>query len=420
MKKTQGLPHRFYEGLAMTRPPTPDEATQIRADIQQNSDRISRILEEFLNNDLTQSMRESLLSSYDKLSESNSINMSDDLEYLINSLREGTAPEIDRSSSKSGGEAWEVIFAVIIQSRFVDCLDEEIALNLNGRTPDLPELQLDLKKSTKEGGISSSTSSSESMVIDAFFQRLNGIEHDILMFRFDEIQSEAIVQEYFVERTQLVDETIYDLYKNAVEILCVDGFPPELSQLRSELLRELAHFLCLSRGKRIKFTFEMLSCVLRGTFGNFLWIDNQRYLRLLKDHLGDAHTEEREYIHSTRLNRRKEYYIERFDFDVIKNVKLPRLSNSFLKIVETGYFSRQELDIYSPILKNNDLSLQQQLILYMTPFIRIEYRKSTTIDEGKIQRLIDRIITQPSTNNLGKLTTKGLELHVEYQAAPED
>ena len=105
---------------------------------------------------------------------------------------------------------------------------------------------------------SSSTSSSESMVIDAFFQRLNGIEHDILMFRFDEIQSEAIVQEYFVERTQLVDEIIYDLYKNAVEILCVDGFPPELSQLRSELLRELAHFLCLSRGKRIKFTFEIL------------------------------------------------------------------------------------------------------------------------------------------------------------------
>ena len=116
----------------------------------------------------------------------------------------------------------------------------------------------------------------------------------------------------------------------------------------------------------------------------------------------------------------QEYYIERFDFSELEKIDLEYLPALVLQIIESGYFSNEDREIYSKYLNRKDINLQQQLIIYMTPFIEKEYEKSITIPEDKILGLINRITSEQSTYELGNLTTKGLELNITYRPVQDE
>jgi hypothetical protein len=400
-----------------------DEKYSIRSQIRTSSSDISSILENFLNRELSEDTRKSLLSSYQSIKESNQFSETEDLSSILATLSAGSAPPVDKSSSKSAGEAWELIFITIIQNLFVDSLPGDVVLQLSGKTPDLPELELDLKKSTKDGGISSSTSSNMPMVVDAFFQRLNGIEHDILMFRFALNGDRWRVSEFFIERTHLVDGKVYDRFQSAVKTLMVDDFPDSLIRLRSGLLHALANFLSLSRPKKMEFNFVVVDCILFSTFGPWLRYENKRELRRFRTDdsvISKLNQEEKDYFNSTNLNSNIQYYNDRFSFSSLEDMEFQFLPDSFLTLVEKDYYSDDIRELYSPLLNRKDLTLQQRFLLYMTPFLVEEYRKSTDISREKIDILVNRILDEQIITKKGNLTTKGLELHITFKAPKEE
>jgi len=399
------------------------EKKLIRGQISESPEKISSILEAFLNGELSEEERKNLTNSYQALRKFNELTESQDFRQILDALSSGSIPPVDKSSSKSAGEAWEVIFITIIQNIFVELLEDDVVLELSGKTPDLPELELDLKKSTKDGGISCSTSSSMPMVVDAFFQRLNGIEHDILMFRFNLEEDRTRVQEFFIERTHLVDGKVYNRFQSAVQILMTADFPKDMYPLRSVLLHSLANFLTLSRRKYMEFNFVVVDCVLFSTFGPWLRFDDKKELRRFRKDpviVAGLNEKEKEYFASTKLNSTIDYYNDRFSFLNLQGIDFRYLPDSFLSIVEGSYFSDETRDRYSPILVRKDLTLQQQFLLYMAPFLMTEYRKSTNISQEKVKILIDRILDNQSTTNKGNLTTKGLELHITFKAPEEE
>jgi hypothetical protein len=152
---------------------------------------------------------------------------------------------VGTKTSKRNGTRIEIVISALIQKMFIDDENLDLRLLTNARSPDLPQLCLDIKTSTAEGSISSSTSSNTSSALAAYNQRYLGISHDILLIR---IQDNVCTSMNFYDGKDIVDEKVSQKLWRAMNSI---GYEPEFTTDTEiiSFLQNYSSFLVLTTNK---------------------------------------------------------------------------------------------------------------------------------------------------------------------------
>ena len=162
----------------------------------------------------------------------------EDIPELIKSGSRGILVPGEKNSKKNGTRV-EILATALIQKIFIDDESSELVLQTNSKSPDLPQLCLDIKTSTTDGGITTSTSSSASSALGAYNQRYFGISHDILLIRIENGQCKSI---NFYKGEDIVDASVSARLWSAMIALNFnsDGIPR--GQTQKNTSRRLSRF----------------------------------------------------------------------------------------------------------------------------------------------------------------------------------
>ena len=185
----------------------------------------------------------------------------------VESLRDGAFSSIIRSSektSKKHGTRVEVLTIGLIQMIFIDEHPDRDFVLSKGESPDLPDIGIDIKTSTKDTGVTSSSSSKSGSVLNAYLQRFLGLTHDVLLVRFEANRCDTI---RFYNGSQLIDRKAA---KRLIDLMIICNYKPRTisSMETQDFLRDMAAFLALTReNKETEFHYSVIDSFIESGGG---------------------------------------------------------------------------------------------------------------------------------------------------------
>ena len=174
---------------------------------------------------------------------------------IRSTLEDGTNLPTEQFNQKPQERSGALVHCRNPSSLYFVVIDTEEILELNKETPDLKELNIDLKKSSGKNGFSVSTSSDKATAVQAMQKRLTGPEHDYLVFRFEEVEGRFESKVWFLKKESIKDQDVFNRFRSAV--LCINLLTEKTDdeqdgQSLARLLSTYSQYLVLSRPKRIR------------------------------------------------------------------------------------------------------------------------------------------------------------------------
>jgi len=145
--------------------------------------------------------------------------------HLIDSLMKGSCSKDNITSlvPRSIGTIWEVLLIGQIQLHIMDAHYPGQILE-KGESPDLTNLDVDIKSVSKDGGEGTSASAKGNTVIDLGRMRILGLDYDVLYIRYE---GNTITRLEFIGRGEFADYYCYNLMKGATEAMLEGGLGDE-------------------------------------------------------------------------------------------------------------------------------------------------------------------------------------------------
>ena len=231
------------------------DATKIREEVLSRIEEIKKFLQNLVNGDLGNKEAKALAMAIKRVMEHSNkkIKPGKVLDNLIRNLEDGTKFSSWPGESRTSGTNWENLVIGAIQLLVVDKLDlEGQGILRKGESPDLPDLEIDIKSSTKAGGEGSSTSSKSNTVIGAFKARLTGLDYDIIYIRF---RNSKIVRLELLDRVEFADKKCLEVFRGCARVLdgdwdSRDPNPNSLNFKKLLFMNYLFSFLVLKKNPK--------------------------------------------------------------------------------------------------------------------------------------------------------------------------
>lgn len=405
-------------------PFSPTDLKRIRTELEERLSDIEKTMTALLHGELEQKERQAILHLFNKVMEKNQLTETDFRKGIRSTLEDGTNLSTEQFlESKTSGEGLEPLFIAVIHHHCISgVIDTEEILELNKETPDLKELNIDLKKSSGKNGFSVSTSSDKATAVQAMQKRLTGPEHDYLVFRFEEVEGRFECKVWFLKKEAIKDQDVYNRFKSAV--LCLHQLKEKandeiIEELHARFLSIYSQYLVLSRPKKDPMFHAVLDSVFSGSFGPFLLAKTNQteeriidYLRKNLDELGKRpkYCSENEYnlIFTSKKSHNKQIISDRFAFENDENwaFTMSQIQKMLHGETENEWYDSlffQGIGIYG---------FHQSLVFWISPLVEKYVHRELSLEVGKVNALMREILSSEGGTSLSgaKLSTKSFEL----------
>ena len=345
-------------------------------------------------------------------------NQKDETDFMIK-LREDIEKKIPLSTksfleSKTSGEGLEVLFTTLIHLHCIPETEYDAKLlTINSGTPDLPQLGIDLKKSSGKKGFTVSTSSTEDSAVRAMQKRLTGPNHDYLIFRFDGEEPEVTCRVLFLQKNQVRDKNAFSRFKQAVIYVNRQENPHDYEKF----LTQYATFLILVRTNITILRF--IDSVFLSSFGPMLSEKNQetgkksvwdlkqkaKYNLAEAEEIDKSLRAELELYATCPHAKSAQFYVDQFAFGQLESWPwMTELIHENVSRIVPGYPKF--------VLHKDNGSFEQQYFEWTKHFIDLYIQRELSIDQKKHRELIELILREEGDtgDQAANLSTKSFEL----------
>ena len=355
---------------------------------------------------------------------------------VVDELEDGYFVLSESIESKSRGTAAELLLMGIIQSDIVDNHYDGTTLT-KSESPDLPDLDLDIKSSSKKSGEGTSASfQSAHNAFQSMKARISGLEYEVLYVR---IQDSKVTRLVFYDRSEFGDPYCYKLFRGASEALRKaeledgnDGIKAELITHNETTCEQVHPDWSHRKWEDLIFLNSLFSWLvlkknpkgIRRGDGFMAWLIE----RVIFDDIaeGVSQKEMKKHISEQKkfLQSQKKAAEERGDSyehtEFLKNLKqgntLEETSAQFRKVMLIPMLTSLLQDRFSALkdlsMITPELSKREKLILLRQPIEYLRF-KDTNLDFGEIDTLRNTLADQPKPSV--SISTKSFELFIDFK-----
>ena len=427
------------------------DATKIREEVLSRIEEIKKFLQNLVNGDLGNNEAKDLAMAIKRVMEHSNkkIEPGKALDKLIRNLESGKKFSSWPGKSRTSGTNWENLVIGAIQLLVVDKLDlEGPGILRKGESPDLPDLEIDIKSSTKKTGQTTSTSAKSNTAIGAFKARLTGLDYDILYLRFVESKIERLE---LLGRLDFADRHCLEIFRGCAKVLDGDWDSrdsnldsPDFKKLM--FMMNLFTVLVLKKNRSQDDIFPLLENLIQAissddvTSGLTITEMQERIREIKKQRKHDL--EERRRLRNNFKKSIDEAQLKEFDKgieDLDVNIKSIRIGTG--KDVSTNYkklFDEEETVKFllskirgEELLGDlNDIVISTQLgdfpqsadrvekLLWLSPLLNLAAQRTHMLHLGTLRAAIKNSLREQKPKF--SITTKSFELNIEYSNSKEE